>query len=732
VADLPLTFLDHRIQCGNSLIGWALRDIPNDIPAEAYQTRAKTTGDDATKAACHSARERNIKALAGQGDLFASEAARPDIVLDFPTLWLEDERSPADVEKKATAYADYLASTPYRLWDAAADLWVASFFWIADYGETAPITTDYWRARELAERYRDGHLRDADVAGHLVSPIVVVAGAIAAQLNAFHWPLRFPEIAERGGFDLVTGNPPWEQVKLDPGEWFATRDVALARLPATQRAAGIRSLRNSNPGLYRAWIAASILDQRSAHFARESQRYPRTPGDENTYLLFFSLAVDSVRAQGRAGLVLKSGIVLDESGAPLLRLTLSSGRFEAAFDLVNQLPEGRAVEDDMSGGRPPIFPAVAAVERFSVCSLRGAGSEQRIRFSPLNWSVDSARARPVTEHSEDRVRLLSPRHAVLTSFPTEADLSVAELWAKAGPPLALEDEDNAWGAEFFRLFDADGKPARYWKREELEATGFEIGLDKILRAPTGDRALPLYEGQLANMLDHRSRTYEGYEGSSKYGKKPNVPWVAEVDKQSVEYEIEPRYWILEADAEPRLASTLRGRWPIGYRYTGRSWQDRRTARAALIPRYPATGKLPILALPVDHVFRFLAVFNSSTFDFFLRGRLAGSSISKTILDDVPFMLPANVPDRAAELARSLSVTSRSIASSYGMTLEEWSSDRRSRLADMDALVAAAAGLSLDDYARVQSSFVLERLMESAEGVDPLSTDLRLAAFRRLA
>jgi hypothetical protein len=114
VADLPLTFLDHRIQCGNSLVGWPLRDIPTEIPAEAYQTKAKTKGDVATKAVCQSARDRNLRALAGQGDLFTGDVARPDITLDYPTLWLEEERTPADVEKKATAYAEYLDSTAYR------------------------------------------------------------------------------------------------------------------------------------------------------------------------------------------------------------------------------------------------------------------------------------------------------------------------------------------------------------------------------------------------------------------------------------------------------------------------------------------------------------------------------------------------------------------------------------------------------------------------------------------
>jgi hypothetical protein len=29
----------------------------------------------------------------------------------------------------------------------------------------------------------------------------------------FHWPLEFPDVFARGGFDVVLGNPPWEQLQ---------------------------------------------------------------------------------------------------------------------------------------------------------------------------------------------------------------------------------------------------------------------------------------------------------------------------------------------------------------------------------------------------------------------------------------------------------------------------------------------------------------------------------------
>ena len=48
----------------------------------------------------------------------------------------------------------------------------------------------------------------------------------------------------RGGFDAVIGNPPWDRIKLQEVEWFATRAPELARAPtAAARRSAIQELR---------------------------------------------------------------------------------------------------------------------------------------------------------------------------------------------------------------------------------------------------------------------------------------------------------------------------------------------------------------------------------------------------------------------------------------------------------------------------------------------------------
>jgi Eco57I restriction-modification methylase len=59
---------------------------------------------------------------------------------------------------------------------------------------------------------------------------------LSDRLHFFHRRLEFPEVFERGGFDVMLGNPPWERIKLQEKEFFAARDHDIAAAP--NKAAG--------------------------------------------------------------------------------------------------------------------------------------------------------------------------------------------------------------------------------------------------------------------------------------------------------------------------------------------------------------------------------------------------------------------------------------------------------------------------------------------------------------
>ncbi len=292
VPKLPLSFLDHRIQHGDSLVGWPLLNVPSIIPREAYSAPGNAGKDEESRrlrAFLQSAYQANDQAIQGQGEL-GQLPPKPDIRTDFPAVMAEEERIPGDVEKKDAAFKGYMESAAYRRFKAAADLWAAAFFWSGEVGAPAPTTEHYRRA----------------LSGQLDVAQVKAAEDLLEEFPAFHWPLRFPEIAARGGFDCFVGNPPWEQFENREQEWFEGSAPDIAALRGVERKQAIERLSTERPTIFRRWQVYERLNQRMGEFTRTCGRYTAIDGKPNTYMLFAELVADALRLNGRAGIIVKT------------------------------------------------------------------------------------------------------------------------------------------------------------------------------------------------------------------------------------------------------------------------------------------------------------------------------------------------------------------------------------------------------------------------------------------
>src|SRR5206468_2849843 len=105
-----------------------------------------------------------------------------------------------------------------------ADAWCAAFVWKKAKGAPPAITHDLFLRVE-----RDPAAVPASIRDEIVR--------LSERYHFLHWHLAFPDVFHLpnlgkpenenagwcGGFDVVLGNPPWERVKLQEQEWFATR-----------------------------------------------------------------------------------------------------------------------------------------------------------------------------------------------------------------------------------------------------------------------------------------------------------------------------------------------------------------------------------------------------------------------------------------------------------------------------------------------------------------------------
>src|SRR5690606_21107832 len=131
------------------------------------------------------------------------------------------------------------------------------------------------------------------------------ARKVCRDANVLHWPLAFPQVFARGGFDVVVGNPPWEMLQLSEEEFFAARAPKIAELPGARRKKAIAALERENPFLWDAFVAEKIRYEASSGFLRTNPRFGLTAfGKLNTYALFAETVYRLISGSGRAGVVL--------------------------------------------------------------------------------------------------------------------------------------------------------------------------------------------------------------------------------------------------------------------------------------------------------------------------------------------------------------------------------------------------------------------------------------------
>lgn len=516
--------------------------------------------------------------------------------------------------------------------------------------------------------------------------------------------------------------PPWEQFESGEQPFFKQHKPAIAAMTSETRKKAIAALQSEDPAIFARWRQYRSLQGRMAHYAKSCGRFTRTSGKVNTYVLFTELAAKS---SVHVGLIVKSGIAVDASQSPVWNRLLDDDRVREVLDMVNQERSGKRV-----------FPAVAAVERFSILHLgpRAAGG---LQASMLNFGVAEATASEVRSWSRRDLRIASPRTNNLLSSSDKREIELALMLQDRFSPLDFADPDgaNPWGLKYVTLFNSSNakESGDLVRGPTLEEQKFHLDRDKRYRHPDGRIAVPVYEGQMANRWDHRARTYEGFTGRDRYGRKPHIPWVTDEQHAKPDFEIEPRYWMHETVANDRFAEVVgEGEAIMALRDIGAVWTNRRTLRVAIIEPLPATHTLPVLVVPTRTVTAAAALLNSMTLDFLVRLHMPGGHVTTPVLTQCAAPPPSEISSRASEAAAQLSLTSTRLAAAVGQQLHPWDPARRENLdASCDALIANAYGLTMADYEIVLDHFKLLEKIETRACGEYRSKRLRLEAFEQI-
>jgi hypothetical protein len=141
----------------------------------------------------------------------------------------------------------------------------------------------------------------------LLNPRLQIVEQLAQRHRFFHWELEFADIfRERGGFDLMVGNPPWVKVEWQESGILGDTNpvVELRKLSASKLAATREDLFATYPGLRNGYLGEFEESEGTQNFLNAVQNYPLLKGSQtNLFKCFLPQAWKFYQAGRRIGIL---------------------------------------------------------------------------------------------------------------------------------------------------------------------------------------------------------------------------------------------------------------------------------------------------------------------------------------------------------------------------------------------------------------------------------------------
>ncbi len=695
----PLSFLDHHIKCGNSLLGTTPELLADGIPNDAYKP---ITGDD--KKFARQIRKKNKEEKKGQRSLQFGEPediAKAQNRLRRKVLDIDrsGNETYAQVAEQQAAYQTLTESTEYEKARLAADLWCAAFAWPKTPDDPIPPT------QAVLERVQAGE--------PLPQHTKQTVKQLARDYRFFHWHVEYPEIftEDDPGFDAVLGNPPWDRVKLQEKEFFAARHEGVATAPnAAARKKLIKQLKQTNPELFEEFQQAKRQSEATSAILRNGGMYPLCGrGDINTYQVFAELNRLLINNRGRVGCIVPSGIATDHTTRFFFQELVKTKTLASLYDFEN---------------RKKIFPGIDSRIKFCLLTMSGAESpveEAQFVFFAHQTSDLRDSGRRFTLSPED-IKRLNPNTLTCPIFRSSRDAEITKGIYERVPVLINENDPengNPWGIKFMRMFDMSNDSHLFRTREQLEADGWH--LEKNIFCKGDDKYLPLYEAKMIHHYNHRYGDYSDLPPGSKSTQLPEVPVERLKDPN---YEPLPRYWVPEKEVEsPLKQAGWEHNWLLGWRDITNSTNER-TAIPSLWPRFGAGDTFLQMFPEVDAKLALCLLANLSSFayDYAVRQKIGGTHLKYHYFKQMPVIPPsvfeaqsvwqpnATYLDWISSRALELTYSSRSMQpvaedSGYIETPFLWNSSRRYvRQCEIDAAFFHLYDIDYSEVVYILESF----------------------------
>jgi len=618
----PLTFLEHRIQCGNALIGTTPALMKKGILDEAFKP---IEGDDKTTCAEYKRYNKKYRE-SGQRNIFESEIKLGNLAVSLLELEEIDDSTIAGVREKQRRWEQLVRSNDYLYGGLLADAWCAAFVWkkIEDRNHPYPITEEMFRKIEqspwhVARSHHETEIR-----------------RLAAQYQFFHWHLAFPDVFRvpvndeepenklagwNGGFDVVLGNPPWERIKLQDKEWFAMRRPEIANAAnVSSRQPMIEALQIEDPGLYNDFVEDRRKAEGESYFARNSGRFPLCGvGSVNTYAIFAETNRIITSNTGRAGFIIQSDIITSGTYKDFFSDLLNRGQLISFYDFVNT--EG-------------LFPHIHRTHpHFCLITISGQSSSTSADFA--FWNTNVSHLLETNKHftlSGTDLTLLNRETKTCPVFRSREDAELTKAIYRHADGQGFEQAE--WAGHYIRVIDFSDHSEMILSEERLGEGVFNgffefHSIENVF--------VRLYEAKLFHLFDHRYATFEGVLQTEAHDGRAREISLEELC--APRFVVKPRYWI-PVNLFKRIIerySPQKG-YLLAYREITNTTNER-TCISTIIPETAVTrNTVSCLGVKVS-MDRVLLQANLSAFcfDYAVRQKVAGTHLSYGILKQLPFL-----------------------------------------------------------------------------------------------
>ena len=385
----PLSFIEHHVQHGNSLMGASVQDFIDYNAVEVAQDDMFVDNLGAKFDELHTV----MQELDAMRDTTTEEVERSK------ALWKDTITPKLKLLSRALSFVctgrAMLAEGDAKAWEALK--------------KTPDIITqlfDETRARSTALR---------------------LVEAYAAKYHFFHFEVAFPEAFAGGkkGFDIIVGNPPWDKTKFSDTDFFPQYCSNYRSLKNTEKAAVQKRLLES-AHIASAYAAAKRDMEVADDYYTATSPLNKGAGDGNLFRLFVERNLGLLAQGGSLNYVLPSALMFEE-GSTILRKHIFTHC---------QMPFFWSFENNKG-----IFADVHRSYKFALMQLVSTPPDSALpgTIDTAFYVLDAAELNDPARHVPypvETLKALSPEHWALMELRNGADLVLLEKCYAAFPALS--------------------------------------------------------------------------------------------------------------------------------------------------------------------------------------------------------------------------------------------------------------------------------------------------------